>query len=134
MENTTDTCKDKNCPIHNNLKTRGRTFKGTVTEAKAQKTATIEWQRKYYLQKYERHEKRRTRIKAHNPECINVKRGEIVRVIECKPLSKTKHFVIIEKLGKDLAFMEREELLEAAKIKTKPEKNETIENITTPHH
>lgn len=111
------TCTDQHCPQHNSLKTHGRTFTGTVIESKAQKTATVEWQRRSYLHKYERYAKLRTRIKAHNPECLNAKKGDIVNVIECRPLSKTKHFVITEKVGKDLNFMAREELLEAAKVK-----------------
>jgi len=110
-------CTDTHCPIHNGLKTRGRTFTGTVIESKAQKTATVEWQRRYYLSKYERYEKRRSREKAHNPECLNAKKGDIVKIGECRPLSKTKHFVIIKKLGQDISFMEREELLEEAKQK-----------------
>ena len=71
---------------------------GTVIAAKMTKTATIEWSRKKYLTKFERYEKRRTRIKAHNPECINAVEGDRVKIAECRPLSKTKKFIIIEKL------------------------------------
>ncbi len=122
-----ETCNDPNCPIHGSLKTRGRSFSGTVIESKAQKTATVEWQRTYYLSKYERSEKRRSKLKAHNPECLNAKKGEIVKISECRPLSKTKHFVILEKVGKDIAFMEREELIEESKVKAKPAKSEQTE-------
>jgi hypothetical protein len=40
--------------------------------------------------------------------------------MECRPVSKTKKFVIVEKLGRDIAFLAREELLEAAKHTDKP--------------
>ena len=91
-------CEDTNCPFHGTLSVRGRTFIGTVISAKAHKTATIEWKRTRFIQKYERYERRRTRLKAHNPECINAKEGDKVRIAECRPLSKTKKFVIIEVL------------------------------------
>lgn len=91
-------CEDENCPFHGTLSIRGRTFIGKVIAARAHKTATIEWGRIRFIQKYERYEKRRTRIKAHNPECIDAKEGDKVKIAECKPLSKTKKFVIIEVL------------------------------------
>lgn len=110
-------CEDKQCPFHGNLKIRGRTFTGTVVSDKMSKTAVAEWQRKHYLKKYRRYENRRTKIKVHNPSCINAKEGDIVRFMECRPLSKTKNFVIIENLGKEKGFKERVEALEEAKVK-----------------
>ena len=118
---TKTTCDDKNCPHHHSLRTHGRTFKGTVTEAKSAKTVTVQWQRKHYLPKFERYENKITKIHAHNPTCIEAKKGDIVKLLECKPLSRTKHFVITEKLGLDYAFLAREELLIQAET---PEKKE----------
>ena len=37
------------------ITTRGRTFKGKVVSSKAQKTVTVEWNRKVYVPKYERY-------------------------------------------------------------------------------
>ena len=91
-----DKCDDINCPHHGKLSLRGRTFIGIVKAAKAHKTATIEWDRIRYIKKYERYEKRRSSAKAHNPECINAKEGDKVKIMECRPLSKTKKFVIVE--------------------------------------
>ena len=91
-------CNDINCPFHGKLRIRGREFTGEVKRVKAQRTAVIEWQRLYYLPKYERYEKRRSRIITHLPSCLNVKLGDQVRIVECKPLSKTKSSVIIEVL------------------------------------
>lgn len=90
-------CDDKHCPFHNNLKLRGRIFKGTVLKAKATKTAVIEWNRPFYIKKYERYENRISKLQAHNPPCIDAKEGDQVKIMECKPISKTKKFVIIEK-------------------------------------
>ena len=87
---------DPKDPFFGSIKVRGRIFTGTVISDKMQKTATIEWPRRRYHKKYERFEVRRTRVKAHNPESINAKTGDIVRIAETRPLSKTKNFVIIE--------------------------------------
>ena len=105
------------------VRTHGRVFVGTVIEAKMQKTATVEWTRTRYVQKYERTATDRSRVKAHNPESINAKKGDIVRIQECRPLSKTKTFVILEILGQNRTFMAREELLQEAKM-PEPKKNE----------
>ena len=93
-----DSCEDKHCSFHGGLKLRGREFVGTVVKASAQKTAVVQWQRLFYLPKYERYEKRRSKLQVHNPACINAKVGDKVRIIESRPISKTKNFVIVEKL------------------------------------
>ena len=90
-------CNDRHCPIHGSISLRGRSFKGKIVKTDLHKTATIEFPRQFYLKKYERYEKRRSRIKAHNPECINAQIGDIVKIMETKPISKTKNFVVIEK-------------------------------------
>lgn len=114
-------CSDAKCPFHGNLSVRGRQFTGVVVSAKMRKTSVIEFKRLNFLKKYERYEKRRTKLKVHNPECINAKEGDIVSVMECRPLSKTKSFVVIQKLGEEKGFMEKMGAREAAKIVTKKE-------------
>lgn len=89
-------CKDRHCPFHGVLKVRGKIFTGKVVKSSMHKTVTVEWPRLFYLPKYERFEKRRTRIKAHNPGCINATIGDEVKIMESKPISKTKNFVVIE--------------------------------------
>lgn len=92
-------CQDHRCPFHGSLTVRKRNFIGTVVSAKAQKSATVSWERRYYIPKYERYEKRKTKLQVHNPPCLDAKQGEIVKIVETRPLSKTKNFVVIEKLG-----------------------------------
>ncbi len=92
-------CTDKNCPFHRSTSIRGRKFTGTVVSDKMTKTVTVAWIRRMSVPKYERYEKKRSKIAAHNPDCINAKKGDVVRVAETRPLSKTKHFVVIEVLG-----------------------------------
>ena len=126
------TCKDKKCPYHGDLKVRGREFTGKVVSAMAKNTAKVMWERKCHLPKYERYEVRRTKISAHNPECINAQKDDIVRIVECRKLSKTKNFVIIEKLGRkeevigeDTSAQEKEiKMAEAKKEKKERELKE----------
>ncbi|MEM4247666.1 MAG: 30S ribosomal protein S17 [Candidatus Nanoarchaeia archaeon] len=92
-------CGDTRCAIHGELKIRGRIFEGIVISDKMQRTVTVEWPRLSYLPKFERYEKRRSRVKAHNPPCIAAKEGDKVRIAECRPLAKTVKFVVIEKMS-----------------------------------
>ncbi len=117
-------CKDKNCPIHGELKTRGRTFTGTVVSAKAHKTIVVEWGRTRLIPKYERYEKRKTKVMAHKPECMNIKETDIVKIQECRPLSKAKKFVVIEKIiEKNKKITKEKESKKEIKV-TKNKKNE----------
>lgn len=89
-------CEDERCPFHGKLSVRGRTFVGTVKSTKAPKTVTVAWERQFYLKKYERFEKRLSKVQAHVPSCIEIKEKDTVKIIECRQLSKTKHFVVVE--------------------------------------
>ena len=90
-------CNDRNCPFHGYLKVRGRIFEGRVV-ARKEKTIGVEWDYLQFIKKYERSERRKTRVSAHIPPCMEVDVGDKVRIAECRPLSKTKNFVLIEKL------------------------------------
>lgn len=91
-------CEDSKCPFHGRLKVRGQVLEGRVVSDKMHSTVVVEREYYRYLKKYERQEKRRSRINAHNPSCIDAKIGDVVKIIECRPLSKTKNFVVVEKL------------------------------------
>lgn len=110
-------CGDKKCPVHSNVIPRGRSFVGVVVSVNPHKTAVVEWERWKYAQKYERYEKKRTKISVHNPACIEAAKGDRVMIRECRPLSKTKNFTIIKKLGKEELFAEKERLMEESKAK-----------------
>jgi len=110
-------CNDKKCPFHGKVGVRGMAFTGVILKKDVHRTATVEWSRRYYIPKYERYEKRRSVVKAHNPACIDAHEGDIVKIMECRPLSKTKNFVIVENLGKERHFIEKMEAIEEAKPK-----------------
>ena len=92
------TCEDVNCPFHGRLAVRGRVLKGTVVSAKMDKTVVVKRDYLHYIPKFVRHERRKSRIPSHNPPCINVEEGDRVIIAECRPLSKTVSFVVVEKL------------------------------------
>jgi small subunit ribosomal protein S17 len=90
-------CLDKNCPYHGTIKLRGRTFTGTIVSKDTHKSAVVEWGRIIKIPKYERTEKRKSKVSVHNPACIDAQKGDTVKIVETRPMSKTKKFVIIEK-------------------------------------
>ena len=92
-------CTSDKCPWHGCLRVRGRVFEGTVVSDKGLNTAVIEWNYYKKIPKYERYERRKTKLSAHNPSCISAKIGDTVSIAECRPLSKSKHFVIIERVS-----------------------------------
>lgn len=93
------TCDDINCPFHGNLPVRGRVLDGVVVSAKMDKTVIVKRDYLQYVRKFIRYERRHSRIPSHNPPCINAKDGDRVRIAECRPVSKTVSFVVVEKVG-----------------------------------
>lgn len=92
-------CDDPNCPFHGDLPVRGQILEGIVTSYKQDRTVTVERSFYKFIRKYERYEKRKSKILVHKPDCMEINIGDSVKVAECRPLSKTKHFVIIEIKG-----------------------------------
>ena len=86
--------------MENNISVRGKTFTGTVVSAKMHRTVVVEWERRVLIPKFERYEKRKSKVAAHNPDVINAQEGDIVKIQETRPLSKTKHFIVIEIIEK----------------------------------
>jgi len=90
-------CSDIRCPFHGSLSVRGIILEGKVVSDRMRDTVVVQKEYVKLIRKYERYEKRRTKIHAHSPSCIGAKEGDRVKVAECRPLSKTKKFVVIEK-------------------------------------
>ena len=94
-------CEDKRCPFHGTLSVRGRLFSGRTVSNKAKNMIVVEHEYQHLIKKYKRYERSKSKIHAYLPPCMNVKEGDRVRIAECKPLSKTISFVVIEVSGKD---------------------------------
>ena len=96
-------CSDKLCTFHgkNKLKTRGRIFEGTVTKV-LPKRVTISFERMVKIPKYERYEKRRTKLHARLFPCMQdlISIGDRIEISETRPISKTIHFVVTKLVRK----------------------------------
>jgi len=91
-------CTDKNCPFHGTLPVRGQIITGEVVSSKMQGSLSVKREFMRYVKKFERYEKRTSTYHAYCPPCIQLKAGDMIRIAECRPLSKTVSFVAIEKL------------------------------------
>lgn len=90
-------CNEKKCPWHGEVRVHGLLFEGRVVKY-SHKIAKIEIERYVYIPKYERYEKRISRIKAYVPECLSdINIGDTVIIGETRPISKTIHFVVLAK-------------------------------------
>jgi len=96
VEAPAEECEDKHCPFHGSISVRGSTFTGKVESTAMDKSATVRWEYSNKVPKYERFERRNTKVTAHVPECMHVEEGDTVTVAETRPISKTKSSVIIE--------------------------------------
>ncbi|MBE0525767.1 MAG: 30S ribosomal protein S17 [Candidatus Thorarchaeota archaeon] len=95
------TCDDIQCPFHGNLSVRGRVMEGLVTSTRMHKTVVFQQDFLSLIKKYSRYERRRSKKLAHLPPCIDVKLGDKVKVIECRPLSKNVSSVVVAVMQSD---------------------------------
>ena len=91
-------CKSLNCLKHGNLRVRGIVSSGFVKSTKAKNSAVEVVPFVHPVRKYERVEKRSSKIHVHVPSCENVKEGDYVEFGECRKISKTKSHVFIKKV------------------------------------
>jgi small subunit ribosomal protein S17 len=89
-------CGDDRCPFHGSLKVRGRLLTGKVVSTAGRSFVVVQMEYLHSVSKYSREERRRSRISAHAPPCIPVNEGDFVTLGECRPLSKTISFVVVE--------------------------------------
>jgi len=81
------------------IPTRGRVFEGLVIR-KFPKRITIQFERTVKVPKYERFLKKKTKIHARLPDSLahDIHIGDLIRVQECRPLSKIIHFIVVKKI------------------------------------
>ena len=73
----------------------GRTIEGRVVSNKMQKTVTVLLERQVQHPLYGKIIRRSTKVHAHdeNGEC---KEGDVVRIAETRPMSKTKNWRVVK--------------------------------------
>jgi len=72
-----------------------RTKTGRVTSNKADKTVTVMLERQVKHPLYGKYIKRSTKVHAHDEE-NSCTEGDLVMISECRPLSKTKSWRVVE--------------------------------------
>jgi small subunit ribosomal protein S17 len=72
----------------------GRVIQGTVVSDKADKTVVVEVERRVKHPLYKKFVRRQNRLQAHD-EKNEYKTGDVVRIRECRPLSKRKSFEVV---------------------------------------
>ncbi len=81
------------------ISVRGRKFEGFVIR-KFDKRVTIKFERVNYIRKYERYLKTYSKMHAYLPENLkdSINIGDYIQIVECRPLSKIIHFVVVKKI------------------------------------
>jgi small subunit ribosomal protein S17 len=73
---------------------------GKVVSNKMDKTVVVAVESYAPHRRYEKQIVRTNKFKAHDPE-NKCEMGDRVRIQECRPLSKDKHFQVVANLGKE---------------------------------
>ena len=87
---------DQKNPFNGTLPVRGKLFQGKVVKAKAKYTGVLQTELPVYFKYFNRYARSKNSIHAHVPSNIEVKEGDIVVAAECRPLSKSVSFVVVE--------------------------------------
>ncbi|MGB5910350.1 MAG: 30S ribosomal protein S17 [Promethearchaeia archaeon] len=96
-------CDDKDCPFHGTTRIRGKITSGVVVSKKSRNTVIIRRNYVQFIKKYQRYERRNTRLACHLPDCLRneINLGDLIRVGESRKLSKTKAFIVLEKISSE---------------------------------
>ena len=84
-----------NIEIKPDTEKKQRTVQGRVVSNKMDKTVTVLVERQVKHALYGKYIRRSTKLHAHDAE-NSCKEGDVVRVAECAPMSKTKNWRVVE--------------------------------------
>lgn len=91
-----------------------RILQGLVVSDKCDKTVTVLVERKFKDPFYKKTVRSNKKYKAHDAE-NSCKIGDIIRIEECRPISKDKSWTVVENLGRGSAEKLDSELAGGAK-------------------
>lgn len=89
-------CTDHLCPFHGKLSVRGKLIEGKVVSSKAPKMIVVQQEAPKFITKFKRYARSQSKIHAYKPSCVDVKEGDTVLTAECRPISKSVSFVVLE--------------------------------------
>ena len=97
------TCEDQSCPFHGKGRIRGKITQGVVVSKNSKNTVVIRQDYVQFIKKYQRYERRNSRLACHLPECLRteINVGDLVKVGESRKISKTKAFIVLDKVKKE---------------------------------
>lgn len=84
-----------NTEIKPDIEKKQRTVQGRVVSNKMDKTVTVLVERQVKHELYGKYIRRSTKLHAHDAE-NSCNEGDVVRVAECAPMSKTKNWRVVE--------------------------------------
>lgn len=87
---------DKKCPFTGNVSIRGRMMRGVVHGTKMKRSIVIRRNYLHFVQKYQRYMKRHKNFTVHCSPCFEPRVGDEVVVGQCRPLSKTVRYNVLE--------------------------------------
>ena len=87
---------ENNNPFNGSLSIRGKIFEGIVINAKAKGTVVIERESLIEFSKFKRFGRSKNKIHAHVPSNLDIQEGDHVVAAECRPISKSVSFVVVE--------------------------------------
>jgi small subunit ribosomal protein S17 len=90
------TCTNKFCPFCGSLSLRGKLISGVIVSHKAKNMVVVEREYSRPVEKYKRYERSKSRLHAFISDCMDAVEGNKVRIAECRPLSKTISFAVVE--------------------------------------
>lgn len=74
------------------------------------RTVIVRRDRLHYVEKYNRYEKKHSNTPAHVSPAFIVKEGDTVTIGECRPLSKTVKFNVLEHESVASGFLQKKKL------------------------
>jgi small subunit ribosomal protein S11e len=87
---------DKKCPFTGDVSIRGRIMRGIVHSNKMKRSIIIRRNYLHFVQKYQRYMKRHKNFAVHCSPAFEPKLGDEVIVGQCRPLSKTVRYNVLE--------------------------------------
>ena len=91
---------DKKCPFTGNVSIRGRIMRGIVHSTKMKNSIVIRRNYLHFVQKYQRYMKRHKNFTVHCSPAFDPKVGDDVIVGQCRPLSKTVRYNVLQAIKK----------------------------------